>query len=91
MHHLIRALATAVALHAGVVLAGQPVDINTASADALAEAISGVGATTARAIVAHREVHGPFGSVDDLMQVRGIGAQTIERSRENLTVGEPGR
>ena len=89
MHHLIRALAVAVALHAGAAVAAEPVDINTASAEALAEAISGVGPSKARAIVAHREMHGPFGSVDDLLQVRGIGEQTIERSRENLTVGEP--
>ncbi len=89
MHHLIRALAVVVTLHAGVALAGEPVDINTASAEVLAEAISGVGPAKARAIVAHREAHGPFGSVDDLMQVRGIGEQTIERSRDNLTVGGP--
>lgn len=89
MHYVIRALAAAVALHAGAALAAQPVDINTASAEALAGAMSGVGPAKARAIVTHRETHGPFGSVDDLLHVRGIGEQTIERSRENLTVGEP--
>ena len=54
----------------------------------LAEAIVGVGLTKAQAIVAHREVHGPFQSIEELVQVRGIGTKTLEKSRDNLTVGE---
>ena len=64
-----------------------PVDINTASAEALAETIHGVGLKRARAIVLHREEHGAFESVDQLAQVQGIGAKTIERNRDRLTVG----
>lgn len=62
-----------------------PVDINTASAEALAEAIHGVGLKRARAIVLHREEHGAFDSVDQLAQVRGISTKTIERNRDRLT------
>lgn len=62
-----------------------PVDINTASAEVLAEAMHGVGLKRARAIVLHREEHGAFESVDQLAQVRGIGAKTIERNRDRLT------
>ena len=62
-----------------------PVDINTASAEALAEAIHGVGLKRARAIVLHREEHGAFVSVDQLAQVRGISTKTIERNRDRLT------
>ena len=65
----------------------EPVDINTASAEALAEAIDGVGLKRARAIVLHREEHGAFESVDQLAQVRGIGTKTIERNRDRLTAG----
>ena len=72
----------------GLVLAAEPVDINTASPEMLAEAIVGVGLTKAQAIVAHREVHGPFQSIEELVQVRGIGTKTLEKSRDNLTVGE---
>jgi competence protein ComEA len=63
----------------------------TASAEVLAQAISGVGVTTAQAIVSYREAHGPFDSVDDLSLVRGIGPRTVERNRANLMVSEPGR
>ena len=70
-----------------LVFAGNPVDINTADAVTLAEAIKGVGPAKAQAIVAYREKHGPFKSVDDLTLVSGIGTKTIENNRDNLTVG----
>ncbi len=66
--------------------AGSPVDINTADAATLAEAIKGVGKAKAEAIVAYREKHGPFKSVDDLSLVQGIGPKTVEKNRDNLTV-----
>ena len=59
---------------------GAPVSINRASADEL-EALPGVGPVTAAAIVAHREEHGPFRSVDDLLDVRGIGPARLEDVR----------
>ena len=68
-------------------LAGEPVDINTASAEVLAATIDGVGMHKAEAIVRYREEHGPFSSVDDLVLVSGIGPKTLERSRERLSVG----
>ena len=73
-------------LFSSLVLA-DPIDINTASADELAQAIKGVGPAKAAAIVAHREKHGPFASVDDLALVQGIGEKTVEMNRETLTVG----
>ncbi len=77
-------------LLSGAVLAGEPVDINSADATVLAEAIKGVGVKKAEAIVAYREQHGPFSSVDELTQVRGIGEKTVEESRENLMVQPKG-
>lgn len=68
-------------------LAEEPVDINTASAEMLADAIDGVGMHKAEAIVRYREEHGPFASVDELVEVRGIGPKTLERSREKLVAG----
>ena len=69
---------------AGHAFAGEPVDINSASAQVLADAIPGVGMKRAEAIVAYRDEHGPFASVDELVEVRGIGEQILESSRENL-------
>ena len=72
----------------GIVFANEPIDINTATPQMLAEALSGVGMHKAQAIVRYREEHGPFLSVDDLVQVSGIGARTLERNREKLTTGQ---
>lgn len=62
------------------------VNINTASAEAIAEAVKGVGMQKASAIVAYRKAHGPFKSVDELAAVKGIGAKTLENNRTKLTV-----
>lgn len=79
-------LACAVMLVAGAVYAGEPVNINTADAETLASAINGVGIKKAREIIAYRQQNGPFESVDDLSRVSGIGTQTVDKSRDNLTV-----
>lgn len=62
-----------------------PVNVNTATASQLEE-LPGVGPATAEAIIAHRDQHGPFGSVDDLIDVRGIGEAKLEQIRERATV-----
>jgi len=54
--------------------------INRADVERL-QLLPQVGPKTAAAIVAYRQEHGPFGSVDDLRQVRGIGVATVERLR----------
>ena len=74
-------------LGASSAFAGEAVDINTADAQTLAATIKGVGEKKAEAIIAYRQQHGPFKSVDDLVQVRGVSAQMIESSREKLAVG----
>lgn len=83
------ALISALSLGGGA-LANSPVDINAAGAEALAEAIKGVGLKRAEAIVAYRDKNGPFATVDDLAKVQGVGERTIEGSRANLMV-QPGK
>ena len=66
--------------------AGAPIDINTADASML-ETLPGVGPSTAAAIIAHREEHGPFPSVAALDDVSGIGPARLEALRDLVTVG----
>lgn len=66
-------------------LAG-PVNVNTANAEAISAELQGVGLSKAQAIVAYRNAHGPFKSVDDLALVKGIGARTVEINRKNIVV-----
>lgn len=63
-----------------------PVNINTATAAEL-EALSGVGPKTAEAIVEYREANGPFESIEDIVNVPGIGEGTFEKIRDKITVG----
>lgn len=60
---------------------GQPIDVNTATAAEL-EDLPGVGPATAAAIVAHRDEHGPFASVDSLDDVPGIGPAKVAALRD---------
>lgn len=61
-------------------------DINTATAEQISQAMNGVGPNKAQAIVQYREQHGPFKRIEDLVQVRGIGKQTIEKNRTLISV-----
>ena len=67
----------------------EPLDLNTADAKALAEVMVGVGPAKAEAIVEYRKAHGPFREVDDLVLIKGIGAETIVKNRDKLTVVSP--
>lgn len=61
------------------------VNVNTATPAQL-EMLPGIGPARARAIVEYRREHGPFKSVDDLVQVSGIGAKALEQIRSHCIV-----
>jgi competence protein ComEA len=65
--------------------AAGPIDLNTADAAAL-DALPGVGPATATAILSYREQTGPFSSVDELLEVRGIGEAKLEQLRPLVRV-----
>jgi competence protein ComEA len=48
--------------------------------------LEGIGETLARRIVADREAHGPFRTIEDLQRVKGIGPKILERMRPWLMV-----
>ncbi len=62
------------------------VSLNSATAEEL-DALPGVGPSTAAAIVAYRDQNGPFTSVDDLLDVRGIGPAKLEGLVDLVQVG----
>lgn len=61
--------------------ATEPVNINLAPAEVLAESLQGVGIAKAHRIVEYREAHGPFAHIDELAAVQGIGLATVEKNR----------
>lgn len=62
------------------------VNLNTADAAALQQGLTGVGEMKAKAIIAYRESTGAFASVDELLEVKGIGAVILEQNRSKLKV-----
>ena len=83
---LIVAFVLAFALVGSAFAAGK-LDINRATAAELAAAMNGIGEAKAEAIVAYRTQNGPFKSIDQLAEVKGIGLKTIEKNRELIEVG----
>ena len=64
-----------------------PLDINTATLEEL-DTLSGIGPVLAQRIIDYRDEHGPFQSVEELLEVKGIGEATLSRFREEITVKE---
>jgi len=62
-----------------------PINLNTATAEQL-EAIPGIGPVLAQRIIEYRQTHGRFQSVDELLEVRGIGSKRLENMRPYVVV-----
>ena len=62
-----------------------PINLNTATADQL-EAIPGIGPVLAQRIIEYRQTRGRFQSVDELLEVRGIGPKRLESMRPYVVV-----
>ncbi len=65
---------------------GTPININTAGVAELM-ILPGVGEVMAASIVNYRDEHGPFSSIEAIMEVPGIGEGKFEGFREMITVG----
>ena len=63
------------------VWAADPVNVNTASAEEMAECLKGIGPSKAQKIVDYREANGSFLHADELVNVKGIGIRTIDQNR----------
>jgi competence protein ComEA len=84
---ILAAMLVAGALAAVTQARAAAVDVNSASAAEL-EALPGIGAAKAAAIVEERQLR-PFASVEDLERVRGIGPALVAELRPHITVSPP--
>ena len=73
-------------LSKAVLLEPLAVNINTASAEEMAESLKGIGIKTAQAIVAYRNDKGFFKSPESITAVKGIGDFTFEVNKEAIMV-----
>lgn len=63
------------------------IDINYAAAEEL-ETLPGIGPTLAMRIVQYRDEHGPFQTIEDIMNVSGIGQSTFDLIKDYIYVSE---
>ncbi len=60
----------------------QPIALNSVDVKTLTHKVKGIGAARAKAIVAYRDAHGRYKSIDDLSRVPGISRRTLARYRD---------
>jgi len=70
-----------------LVIAGEAIDINSADKEILMTA-KGIGEKRAAAIITYRDENGPFNSIDQLSDIKGISQNIVDDNREILVIKE---
>ncbi len=68
-----------------LVIPDSVVNINTADVQELTK-LKGIGEKKAEAIVAWRKANGDFKTVEQLLEVKGIGEATLAANKENIRI-----
>lgn len=75
-----------VALFVSSLALAAPVNINTASATDIADALNGVGMVKAEALIAYRTANGGFTSAEQIIDVKGIGQAIFEKNKDDILI-----
>ena len=84
MNNLLSGFVLVFVLFSPVWASDAQVDINQADAQLLADSLYGVGLKKAQAIVAWRDVNGDFESMDQLLEIKGIGESLLAKNKERI-------
>ena len=82
----ITSIAALAALIVSSISMAAPVNINSASAEEISQALNGIGPSKAQAIVEYRETNGLFIKADEIVYVQGIGDSTYQKNRDDILV-----
>jgi competence protein ComEA len=82
----ITSIAALAALIVSSISMAAPVNINSASAEEISQALNGIGHTKAQAIVEYRETNGLFNQADEIVYVQGIGDSTYQKNMDDILV-----
>ncbi|QLB13612.1 competence protein ComEA [Bisgaardia hudsonensis] len=66
------------------IILSDKVNINTATASEIQQALTGIGEKKAIAIVAYRQENGNFTDIEQLTEVKGIGKATLEKNKDRI-------
>lgn len=64
----------------------EELDINSAGIEEIAAKLDGVGQSRAEAIVSYRDEYGAFKTIDELLEVKGVGEAILEKNRHKIRV-----
>ncbi|UOA09960.1 helix-hairpin-helix domain-containing protein [Methylobacter sp. S3L5C] len=65
-----------------------PVNVNTADAKTISDALSGIGMKKAEAIVKYRTEKGLFKTAEELTNVKGIGEKTLAKNKKDILLSD---
>ena len=68
-----------------LVVAGDKVNINTASKEALS-GLTGIGPVIAERIIEYRDKNGPFKNKEDITKIKGIGEKTYQKIKDFIAI-----
>jgi competence protein ComEA len=83
-----RLLVVLVAAFCSFNVTASPVNINTADAKTIGDVLPGIGLKKAQEIVKYREEKGVFKTVDDLVNVNGIGEKTVAKIKNDVLLSD---
>lgn len=86
MKNFFRILLLSISLFATPGLLADVVNINKATAAALQENLRGIGEKKAQAIVAYRKEFGAFKTLDEIMEVKGIGQGIFKKIKADISL-----
>ena len=66
-------------------LAGEKINLNTATLEELMT-LKRIGPKYGQRIIDHREAHGPFEKIEDIMKVKGIGQKTFNANKDIIAI-----
>lgn len=73
-----------VLLGSNIMAMANPVNINAASANEIADNLNGIGLSRAQAVVDYRTEHGNFDNLQSLTAVKGIGQKTVDKNKDDI-------
>ena len=82
----LKALFLLIVLSVSTSVFATPVNINSADSKTIATSLAGIGPGKAEAIVKYRSENGPFKSVEEIKNVKGIGSKIFEKIKSDLII-----
>ena len=84
----IKSLFFLIAMSVSTSIFAAPVNINSADSKTIATSLAGIGSSKAEAIVKYRSENGPFKSIEDIKNVKGIGSKIFDKIKSDLLLSK---